>query len=175
MTVISRYPGIRAVMTTGVNCGQVRGPNLSFARSIGRSSRTVTLTRCAVTKEGENKDREMGKKQVVPYALYRADGYVSANLARKVTGFSEDDLELFWESLVNMFEHDHSAARGKMSARKLLVFKHATELGCCQAHVLFDKVRVKSLAGDRPARSFDDYEVTIDREMPQGVELIERV
>jgi len=166
-----------AVMTTGVNCGQVRGPvQLSFARSIDPIFQNeVTLTRCAVTKEGENKDREMGKKQVVPYALYRADGYVSANLARKVTGFSEDDLELFWESLVNMFEHDHSAARGKMSARKLLVFKHATELGCCQAHVLFDKVRVKSLAGDRPARSFDDYEVTIDREMPQGVELIERV
>lgn len=166
-----------AVMTTGVNCGQVRGPvQLAFARSVDPIFQNeVTLTRCAVTKEGETKDREMGKKQVVPYALYRADGYVSANLARKSTSFSEDDLELLWTSLVNMFEHDHSAARGKMSARKLIVFKHENELGCCQAHALFDKVKVNSLAGDRPARSYDDYEVTVDREMPRGVELIEKV
>lgn len=170
-----------AVMTTGVNCGQVRGPvQLAFARSVDPIFQNeVTLTRCAVTKEGETKDREMGKKQVVPYALYRADGYVSANLAKKNMGkdrgFSEEDLELLWEALVNMFEHDHSAARGKMSARKLVVFKHENELGKAQAHVLFDKVKVTSLGGERPARSYDDYEVTIDREMPQGVELIERL
>ncbi|HIH03824.1 MAG TPA: type I-C CRISPR-associated protein Cas7/Csd2 [Methanoregulaceae archaeon] len=171
-----------AVMTTGVNCGQIRGPvQLAFARSIDPIFQNeITVTRCAVTKEGETKDREMGKKQVVPYALYRADGYVSANLARKSTGFSEDDLDLLWEALVNMFEHDHSAARGKMSARKLLVFKHDSELGCYQAHLLFDRVKVTRRSHDArapglPARSFEDYEVTIDRVMPGGVELIERL
>jgi CRISPR-associated protein Csd2 len=115
----------------------------------------------------------MGKKQIVPYALYRAEGYISAHLAQKTTGFSEDDLKLFWESLVNMFEHDHSASRGKLSARKLIVFKHDTPLGCCQSHILFDKVKVERVSGDRPPRSIGDYKVAVDRDVPAGVEVIE--
>jgi CRISPR-associated protein Csd2 len=121
-----------AVMTTEVNCGQVRGPvQFSFARSIDPIfQQEVTVTRCAVTNEKDaEKGQTMGKKQIVPYGLYRAEGYVSAHLAKK-TEFKEDDLELLWDSLINMFEHDHSAARGKLSARKLIVFKHNSELGC---------------------------------------------
>jgi CRISPR-associated protein Csd2 len=117
----------------------------------------------------------MGKKQIVPYGLYRAEGYVSANLAKKTTGFSEDDLSLLWDSLVNMFEHDHSAARGKLSARKLVVFKHDSELGCCQSHILFDKIKVERLSKDLPPRSFKDYKVTIDKDVPKGVEVIEKL
>ena len=124
-----------AVMTTFVkaslNCGQVRGPvQLGFARSIDPIiSQEVTITRVAITteKDAENKTTEMGRKSIVPYGLYRAEGYVSANLARKVTGFSEEDLELLWEAIINMFEHDHSAARGKMAVRELIVFKHSKE------------------------------------------------
>ena len=148
-----------AVMTTEVNCGQVRGPvQFSFARSIDPIfQQEVTVTRCAVTNEKDaEKGQTMGKKQIVPYGLYRAEGYVSAHLAKK-TEFKEDDLELLWDSLINMFEHDHSAARGKLSARKLIVFKHNSELGCCQSHKLFDKVKVERLSRDMPARSFADY------------------
>lgn len=165
-----------AVMTTRVNCGQVRGPvQLAFARSIDPILPwEVLLTRCAVTREDETKTREIGRRQVVPYALYRAEGYISANLARRVTGFSEDDLALLWDALVSMFEHDRSSGKGTMSARKLLVFRHATELGCCQAQSLFERVTVERSCGDRPARSYHDYRLTIDREMPRGVELIER-
>lgn len=166
-----------AVMSTGVNCGQVRGPvQLNFSRSIDPIfQQEVTITRLAVTTEGDReKGRTMGKKQIVPYALYRTEGYVSAHLAQK-TGFSDDDLELFWESLVNMFEHDHSASRGKLSARKLIVFKHDTALGCCQSHLLFDKVRVERISGDLPPRSFGDYRVTVDRDVPAGVEIIEKL
>ena len=164
-------------MSTGVNCGQVRGPvQLNFSRSIDPIfQQEVTITRLAVTTEGDReKGRTMGKKQIVPYALYRTEGYVSAHLAQK-TGFSDDDLELFWESLVNMFEHDHSASRGKLSARKLIVFKHDTALGCCQSHLLFDKVRVERISGDLPPRSFGDYRVTVDRDVPAGVEIIEKL
>ena len=122
-----------AVMTTFVkaslNCGQVRGPvQLGFARSIDPIiSQEVTITRVAITteKDAENKSTEMGRKSIVPYALYRAEGYISANLARKVTGFSEDDLELLWNAIINMFENDRSAARGKMAVRELIVFKHS--------------------------------------------------
>ncbi len=121
------------------------------------------------------KGQTMGKKQIVPYGLYRAEGYISAHLAKKVTGFSEDDLALLWESLVNMFEHDHSAARGKLSARKLIVFKHESELGCCQSHVLFDKVKVERLPGELPPRSFSDYKVTVAKDVPKGVEVIEKL
>ncbi|MDY9926765.1 type I-C CRISPR-associated protein Cas7/Csd2 [Methanosarcina sp.] len=166
-----------AVMTTEVNCGQVRGPvQFGFARSIDRIfQQEVTVTRCAVTNEVDaEKGQTMGKKQIVPYGLYRAEGYISAHLAEK-TGFSEDDLELLWDSLVNMFEHDHSAARGKMSARKLIVFKHNSKLGCCQSHILFDKVNVEGLSHDLPPRSFADYKVTISGDMPNGVELIEKL
>lgn len=96
-------------------------------------------------KDAENKSTEMGRKNIVPYALYRAEGYISANLARKVTGFSEEDLELLWESIINMFEIDHSAARGKMAVRELIVFKHSKELGDCPAYKLFDAVEVKKM------------------------------
>jgi CRISPR-associated protein Csd2 len=167
-----------AVMTTEVNCGQVRGPvQINFSRSLDPIfQQEVTITRQAVTKEKDiEKVQTMGKKQIVPYALYRAEGYISANLAKKVTGFSEEDLSLLWESLVNMFEHDHSAARGKMAARKLIVFKHNSELGCCQAHTLFDKIRVERICEGRPPRAFTDYQVSIDRDIPQGVELIEKL
>jgi CRISPR-associated protein Csd2 len=125
-------------------------------------------------KEAE-KGQTMGKKQIIPYGLYRAEGYVSAHLARKTTGFSEEDLALLWDSLVNMFEHDHSAARGKMSARKLVIFKHDNELGCCQSHVLFDAVRIERLSKDLPPRSFADYKVTVNRDIPKGVEIIEKL
>ncbi|MCQ1534972.1 type I-C CRISPR-associated protein Cas7/Csd2 [Methanosarcina sp. KYL-1] len=166
-----------AVMTTEINCGQVRGPvQFSFGRSIDPIfQQEVTVTRCAVTNEKDaEKGQTMGKKQIVPYGLYRAEGYISAHLAKR-TEFREEDLELLWDSLINMFEHDHSAARGKMSARKLIVFKHNNELGCCQSHVLFDKVKVERLSHDLPSRSFDDYKVTISGDMPNGVELIEKL
>lgn len=174
-----------AVMTTEVNCGQVRGPvQLTFARSQDPIfQQEITVTRCAVTNEADAKRllsegkelQTMGKKQIVPYGLYRAEGYVSAHIAKKTTGFSEEDLALLWDSLVNMFEHDHSAARGKMSARKLVIFKHNTELGCCQSHVLFDAVKVERLSKDLPPRSFADYKVTVSRDIPKGVEVIEKL
>ncbi|WP_301676294.1 type I-C CRISPR-associated protein Cas7/Csd2 [Methanoculleus methanifontis] len=167
-----------AVMTTEVNCGQVRGPvQLNFGRSIDPIfQQEITITRQAVANERDSeKGQTMGKKQVVPYALYRTEGYISAHLAQKTTRFSEEDLELFWEGLVNMFEHDHSASRGKLSARKLIVFKHDTALGCCQSHLLFDKIKVDRTSGDLPPRSFGDYRVTIDKNVPAGVEVIEKL
>lgn len=167
-----------AVMALEVNCGQVRGPvQLTFARSQDQIfQQEVTITRQAVANVRDaEKGQTMGKKQIVPYGLYRAEGYVSAHLAKKTTGFSEEDLALLWDSLVNMFEHDHSAARGKMSARKLVIFKHSTELGCCQSHVLFDAVKVERLSKDLPPRSFKDYKVTVSRDIPQGVEIIEKL
>ncbi len=167
-----------AVMTTEVNCGQVRGPvQFTFARSqdpIFQQEVTITRQAVANVKDAE-KGQTMGKKQIVPYGLYRAEGYVSAHLAKKTTGFSEDDLALLWDSLVNMFEHDHSAARGKMSARKLVIFKHDTELGCCQSHVLFNSVKVERLSKDLPPRSFADYKVTVSKEIPKGVEIVEKL
>ena len=167
-----------AVMALEVNCGQVRGPvQLTFSRSQDPIfQQEVTITRQAVANAKDaDKGQTMGKKQIVPYGLYRAEGYISAHLAKKTTGFSEDDLALLWESLVNMFEHDHSAARGKLSARKLIVFKHDSELGCCQSHVLFDKVKVERLAKDLPPRSFGDYKVTVAKDVPKGVEIIEKL
>ncbi|MBT8508783.1 type I-C CRISPR-associated protein Cas7/Csd2 [Methanomicrobiaceae archaeon CYW5] len=167
-----------AVMATEVNCGQVRGPvQINFARSQDPIyQQEITVTRLAVANEKDaEKGQTMGKKQVIPYALYRAEGYVSPHLAKKTTGLSEEDLDLFWESLVNMFEHDHSAARGKMSARKLIVFKHDNELGRCQSHILFDKVNIERLSKDLPARSFKDYSVTISEDIPEGVEMIEKL
>ena len=167
-----------AVMTTFVkgnlNCGQVRGPvQLSFARSIDPIfPQEVTITRVAITTEAdaERKDTEMGRKYIVPYALYRAEGYISANLARKTTGFSEEDLEMLWTAILNMFETDHSAARGKMAVRNLIVFKHDSELGCAPAYKLFDTVKVTRKDANSPARSYSDYEVVIDREaLPAGV------
>ena len=169
-----------AVMTTFVkaslNCGQVRGPvQLGFARSIDPIiSQEVTITRVAITteKDAENKNTEMGRKNIVPYGLYRAEGYISANLARKVTGFSEEDLELLWEAIINMFEHDHSAARGKMAVRELIVFKHSKELGDCPAYRLFDAVEVKKKEDVEYPRKYQDYVVQIHEEqIPETVEV----
>lgn len=167
-----------AVMTTftkgALNCGQVRGPvQLGFARSIDPIlPQEVTITRVAITTEAdaEKKNTEMGRKYIVPYGLYRAEGYVSANLARKTTGFSEEDLELLWTAILNMFENDHSAARGKMAVRELIVFKHNCELGCAPARKLFDLVKVEHKDGVTAPRSYGDYTVSVDEtHLPSGV------
>ena len=166
-----------AVMTTFVkgalNCGQVRGPvQLSFARSVDTIiPQEVTITRVAITTEAdaEKKGTEMGRKYIVPYALYRAEGYISATLARQTTGFSEDDLQLLWEAILNMFENDHSAARGKMAVRELIVFKHSLELGNAPAYKLFDAVTVQRRDPTTPARSYRDYTVTVSDALPEGV------
>ena len=166
-----------AVMTTFVkgalNCGQVRGPvQLTFARSIDPVvPQEVTITRVAITTEAdaENKGTEMGRKHIIPYALYRAEGYVSANLARKTTGFSEDDLQLLWQAILNMFENDHSAARGKMAVRELIVFKHDSELGNAPSYKLFDAVHVTHAEKITFPRSYHDYVVTVDENLPAGV------
>ena len=164
-----------AVMTTEVNCGQVRGPvQLAFAKSVDPiMPQEISITRMAVTNEKDlEKERTMGRKHIVPYGLYVAHGFVSAPLAEK-TGFSGDDLNLLWEALINMFEHDRSAARGLMSSRKLVVFKHENKLGNAPAHKLFELVQVKRAGGSSgPARSFSDYAVTIGN-APAGVEIIE--
>ncbi|BBD98781.1 type I-C CRISPR-associated protein Cas7/Csd2 [Sphingobium amiense] len=189
-----------AVMSTGVNAGQVRGPvQFSFARSVEPIlPLEISITRMAATteKDAEEKGaRTMGRKHIVPYGLYRAHGYVSAPLAShpvKGTGFSEDDLELLWQALGNMFDHDRSAARGEMASRKLILFRHQSALGNAQAQSLFDRVRTlrvhqgaaheigsdgyyKNTDNWPPARRWEDYRVTIDREnLPSGVEIIER-
>jgi len=170
-----------AVMSTGDNCGQVRGPiQINFSRSIDPIvQQEVTITRQTVTKiEDAEKERTMGRKHIVPYGLYRAEGYISAKLANdetKGTGFSEEDLELFWKALEEMFEHDHSAARGKMAARKLYVFKHADELGNAPSHKLFEMVTVEKKESVVIPRKFADYSVKVDGKTPDGVELIEKL
>ncbi len=188
-----------AVMSTGVNCGQVRGPiQLSFARSVEPIMPIeVSITRMAATNEAEKKQREagadersdnrtMGRKHIVPYGLYRAHGWVNAKLAER-TGFSESDLRTLWAALDIMFEHDRSASRGEMARRPSYVFKHASALGNAPAHDLFDRIKVYRTngdetypAGDRrthnwpPARSFKDYQIEVNREnLPEGVELFE--
>ena len=169
-----------AVMTTMVkgalNCGQVRGPvQLGFARSIEPVvPQEVTITRVAITTEAdaEKKGTEMGRKYIVPYGLYRCEGYVSANLARKTTGFSEEDLQLLWNAIYNMFEYDHSAARGKMAVRELIIFKHDSELGCAPAWKLFDTVKIARVNPNdtMPARSYQDYAVSVDEDaLPAGI------
>ena len=167
-----------AVMTTfmkgALNCGQLRGPvQLGFSRSIDPIlPQEVTITRTAITTEAdaEKKGTEMGRKYIVPYALYRCEGYVSANLARKTTGFSEEDLSLLWEAILNMFENDHAAGRGKMAVRELIVFKHDSELGNAPAHKLFDLIRVEKKDDVAAPRAFSDYTVTVDENaLPQGV------
>lgn len=192
-----------AVMSTGINCGQVRGPvQFTFARSVEPIvPLEISITRMAATNEKEKAERQsggddnertenrtMGRKHVVPYGLYRAHGFVSANLAER-TSFRGDDLELLFEALENMFEHDRSAARGEMASRKLIVFKHGSALGNAPAHRLFERVRVSRQVngelrpiGDQrldnvaPARAFSDYAITIDRAgLPEGVEIIERL
>ena len=174
-----------AVMTTFVkgalNCGQVRGPvQLTFARSVDPIiPEEITITRVAITTEDDaaKKGTEMGRKYIVPYALYRCEGYVSANLARKSTGFSDDDLQLLWNAIINMFEHDHSAARGKMAVRALIVFKHDSELGNAPSYKLFDAVSVKKKEGVESPRSIGDYEpIAIDKSaIPDGVACVRMV
>jgi CRISPR-associated protein Csd2 len=171
-----------AVMSTEVNCGQVRGPvQVSFARSVDPIiSAEHAITRSSVTNERDlQKERTMGRKFTVPYALYRAHGVVNPFLAtdeKKGTGFNDDDLKLLWEALKSAFEHDQSAARpaGSMSARKLIVFKHASELGNAPSHKLLELVTVHCKNKEKPPRSFSDYEIQINREkLPAGVELVE--
>ena len=165
-----------AVMTTFVkgalNCGQVRGPvQLGFAKSIDPIvPQEVTITRVAITTEAdaEKKGTEMGRKYIVPYGLYRCEGYISANLARKTTGFSEEDLELLWTAILNMFEIDHSAARGKMAVRELIVFRHDSELGNAPAYRLFEGVHVEKKPDVLIPRSYSDYTVQVDP-APEGV------
>lgn len=172
-----------AVMTTFVkaklNCGQVRGPvQIGFARSVDPIvQQEVTITRVAITTEEDfkKKDNEMGRKHIVPYALYRVEGYISANLAN-VTGFSEDDLKLLWEAIINMFEHDHSAARGKMNVRELIVFKHESKFGNTQAYKLFDAVTINRIDETKPARKYSDYMVIVNHDkIPKEVECIRMI
>lgn len=167
-----------AVMTTFVkgalNCGQVRGPvQLGFARSIDPiAPQEITITRVAITteKDAENKKTEMGRKYIVPYALYKVEGHISANLARKITGFSEEDLELLWKAIINMFENDHSAARGNMAVRELIVFKHSNELGNAPAYKLFERVKVSRKEEVQVPRAYEDYTVEVNTEsLPNGV------
>lgn len=184
-----------AVMSTAINAGQVRGPvQLGFARSVEPVvPLEITITRAAATtaSDADNKGgRTMGRKHIVPYGLYRVHGYVSAPLAShpvKGTGFSEDDLELFWRALANMFDHDRSAARGEMATRKLIIFRHRSALGNAQAQSLFDRVKASRIhqgstqdigssatAHWPPARKWDDYKITIDKEgVPAEVEIID--
>ena len=188
-----------AVMSTGINCGQVRGPvQMTFARSIEPIvPLEMSITRMAATNEKEKADREkasgenegdertehrtMGRKHIVPYGLYRAHGFISAKLAER-TGFSPDDLDVLWDSLTQMFEHDHSAARGEMVARQLIAFKHVSALGNAPAHRLFERVSVQRAEENGsegilpPARSFADYRVELDLDdMPANVEAIELI
>ena len=166
-----------AVLSAGANAGQVRGPvQMTFARSVDP---IVTLehsiTRMAVTKvEDVDKDRTMGRKNTVPYGLYVSYGFISPALAAQ-TGFSEEDLEILWSALVNMFDQDHSAARGMMATQKLIVFKHNSALGNAPSHKLFDLVKIAKKNGVTVPRKFADYEVTIDRSLiPSGIEIIEK-
>lgn len=162
-----------AVMTTEVNCGQVRGPvQMCFAQSVEPIfPAEMSITRMAVTNEKDaEKERTMGRKQYVPYGLYRLEGFVSAPLAKK-TGFSQGDLNLLWEALMNMFENDRSAARGLMTSRKLIIFKHDSKLGNCSSRKLFDLVEVARVT-DGVARHYEDYDIKVlyDR-VPENVTL----
>lgn len=192
-----------AVMSTGINCGQVKGPvQITFANSVEAIMPVeITVTRMAATNEAEKKkvaegadtdqrsdNRTMGRKHIVPYGVYLAHGFISAKFAER-TGFSEADLELLFEALKNMFEHDRSAARGEMTTRKLIAFRHDNALGNARAHTLFDRVKVgrnvdgefrplddRGLGNLPPARKFSDYFVTIDREgLPAGVEILDLI
>lgn len=191
-----------AVMSTGINCGQVKGPvQMTFATSVEPILPVeITVTRMAATNEAEKKkaaeggdeqrsdNRTMGRKHIVPYGLYVAHGFISAKFAEK-TGFSEDDLGLLFEALAGMFEHDRSAARGEMATRRLIVFRHENALGNAPAHKLFDRIRIlrsiegearplddKGLGNFAPARRYSDYVVAVDREgLPAGVEILDLV
>jgi CRISPR-associated protein Csd2 len=181
----SQYFDIRcfgAVLSTGANAGQVRGPaQLTFGRSVDPVvTLEYSITRMAVTTEAEAEkqsgdNRTMGRKNTVPYGVYVAHGFVSAHLAAQ-TGFSEEDLKLLWEALCNMFEHDRSAARGLMSTRKLIVFEHEGPLGCAHAHALFERVKICKKDESRPARAYADYEVSVDKtNLPNGITIDEKL
>jgi len=173
-----------AVMTTDVNCGQVRGPvQLAFARSVDPiASLEQSLTRKAVTTQAEADEQikkhgqvtgTMGRKEIVPYGLYVAHGFISPHLAAD-TGFSNDDLELLWQALKMMFEHDRSASRGEMASRKLVVFEHESALGNAPAHALFERLKIARKDTTKPARAYSDYAVTLDKEkLPTGIRLHE--
>ncbi|MDR1275050.1 MAG: type I-C CRISPR-associated protein Cas7/Csd2 [Candidatus Accumulibacter sp.] len=171
-----------AVMSTGVNCGQVRGPiQLTFARSVSPIvALEHSITRMAVATEAEAEkqqgdNRTMGRKHTVPYGLYIAHGFVSSFLAEQ-TGFGEEDLELFWQALENMFEHDRSAARGEMATRGLYIFRHESKTGDAHAHELFDRVKIRLKEGVETPRAFSDYVVSVDESgLPERVSLIKRV
>lgn len=169
------------VMSTGdsCSCGIVRGPvQINFARSISPvNCLNVTITRQAKTndKRQETGPTEIGKKSIIPYALYRAEGYISAAQAKKITGFDEADLELLWTAIINMFENDHSAARGKMCMRALYVFEHDSLLGNARSEILFDKIQVEEKAPGTPCRHFSDYTISVDEAMPEGVRLIRKL
>lgn len=170
-----------AVMSTGdFPCGVVRGPvQINFAKSIDPiATQEITITRMAITnqKDASKGTTEMGKKSFVPYGLYKAEGFVSAALAQSVTGFSDDDAELLWQAIINMFEHDHSAARGKMVVRKLIVFKHDSFLGNAPSHTLFERIKVKRIDDEMPARRYADYQVDVDlNNLPNGVTVDEKI
>lgn len=166
-----------AVMTTFVssalNCGQIRGPvQMCFAKSIDPIvPQEITITRMAIAKEKDagNRTNEMGRKYIIPYGLYRCEGFISANLAQKVTGFSEEDLQLFWQAILNMFENDRSANKGKMSVRKLIVFKHDSIYGNAPSYKLFERVSAEKKDVIVP-RSYNDYIITVNTEnLPHGV------
>lgn len=177
---IRTFGAVMTTMTKGaLNCGQVRGPvQLSFGRSIDPVvSQTISITRLTLSteKEAAEKRNTMGVKYIIPYGLYRCEGYVSANLASKTTGFSEEDLQLLWDAIVNMFDFDHSAARGSMVTRKLIIFKHESLLGNAPAHKLFDLVTVARKEGVVSPRSYSDYTININTEaLPSGVEVIQK-
>lgn len=176
----SRFYDVRtfgAVMSLKENAGQVRGPvQLSFSRSIDPIlPLDISITRMAVTeaKDAESPNQTMGRKSLIPYGLYRCHGFISAHLANE-TGFSEDDLKLFWQALTQMFDHDRSASRGTMAPQKLVVFKHESALGNAPAHKLFERVTVERKDGVDVARSFADYSVNVSlADLPPGVEIIE--
>lgn len=168
-TVMTTYTGLK------LNCGQIRGPiQLAFAKSVELiMPQEITITRLV---GATDKEHTIGKKYIIPYALYRVDGFISANLAQTVTKFNEDDLERFWEALTNMFELDRSASRGKMAVRKLVVFKHDSQFGNAPAHQLFDLIKIKNNGENGVARSYQDYEIIIDKDArPAGVSCIEKV
>ena len=175
-----RYFDVRtfgAVMSTGANAGQVRGPvQISFSRSIDPIlPLDLSITRMAVTeaKESDAPNQTMGRKNLIPYGLYRCHGFISAHLARE-TGFNDVDLKLLWQSLTQMFDHDRSASRGTMAPQKLIVFKHASALGNAPAHKLFERIEINRKADIKVARSFSDYLITINRDnLPSEVEVIE--
>ena len=175
-----RYYDVRtfgAVMSTGTNAGQVRGPvQLSFSRSLDPIlPMDISITRMAVTeaKELDAPNQTMGRKNLIPYGLYRCHGFISANLARD-TGFSDEDLDLLWQTLQNMFDLDRSASRGTMAPQKLIVFKHQSTLGNAPAHKLFERITVTRKESVQAARQFSDYEVFINRnDLPENVELVE--